>query len=125
VPVYNQQGPFTSGVSALTAAIMNNIETFLLAIQDANISAPGSGQWNCLKLALTTGTVKRIAKATGSATQTITHNWGEQADIVLPYYNGSFGTAPTQALAVKSETANAFTVVGQTAYSWTCLYIKF
>jgi hypothetical protein len=122
---YTDQGPFTNGVSAVTAALFTAINNWILTMDDANINAVGAGQLSMLKLGLTTGTVKRIARATGSATQTITHNWGEQADIVLPYYNGAFGTAPTQALAVKSETANAFTVVGQTGYSWTVLYIKF
>lgn len=125
IPTYTQQGPYTAGVTALTAAAMNAIEAFLLAIDDANISAPGGGQWNMLRAQLTTGSVKRIARATGGSTQTVTHNWGEQADIVLPYYNGTFGTAPTQALAVTNEGVNSFQVIGQSGYSWTVLYIKF
>jgi hypothetical protein len=125
LPVYTQSGPYTSGVTALTAAAMNAIETFLMAIDDANINAPGSGQWNVLKIALTTGSIKRIARGSGGSTQTITHNWGEQADLVLPYYNGSFGTAPTQAIAVANEGVNSFQVVGQSGYSWTVCYIKF
>lgn len=76
-------------------------------------------------LNLLKGSIKRIGKATGSNTQTITHNWGVQADAVLAYYNGAFGTPPTQALAVQNENANSFQVVGQTGYSWTVLYIGF
>ena len=76
-------------------------------------------------LNLLKGTVKRIGKSTGSATQTITHNWGVQADAVLAYYNGNFGSPPTQALYVQNETVNSFQIVGQAGYSWSVLYIGF
>lgn len=125
MPGYTPSGPYTNGVTAFTATFPNAVETWLASMNDSHVSCDGNGQISMLKAALTTGTIKRIAKATGSATQTITHNWGEQADIVLPYYNGAFGTPPAHPIAVKSETANAFTVVADGGYSWSCLYIKF
>jgi hypothetical protein len=92
---------------------------------DGVISTNGSGTMTLVKVAMTTGSIKRIARFSGSGNATITHSWGEQADIVLVYYNGDFGGPPTQAIAVYSETSNAFSVRAQSGYSWTACVIKF
>jgi hypothetical protein len=76
-------------------------------------------------LDLLKGSITRVGRATGSNTQTITHDWSHQADIVIPYYNGAFGVPPSQALAVQNENANSFQVVGQTGYTWTVFYLAF
>lgn len=128
MPTYTQQGPFTNGVSALTATIMNNIETFLLGIDDANISAPGSGQWNCLKIALTTGTLKRIARfsSTGTgATQTINHGLGEQPDIIILQYAGNFGTPPDHPAYYWGENSTQVSIRADNGYFYYGLAIKF
>lgn len=76
-------------------------------------------------LSLLTGTLTRVAKYSGVSDQVITHGLGVTPDLVIPYYAGAFGTAPTQALAVKSAGSTTFEVVGQTGYSWIVLAIKF
>lgn len=124
---YTPAGPFVDGgPPGLSAEWANPLEAFIQKLwADTLITSDHAGGLTVVKTVLTTGSIKRIGRSTGSATQTVTHNWGEQADIVLPYYNGSFGTAPTQAFAIKNETTNAFDVVGQSGYAWTVCYIKF
>jgi hypothetical protein len=95
------------------------------SLDNGAMSTDGAGNLTIAKALLTTGSVKRIARFTGSNDTVITHNWGEKADIVIPYYNGNFGGAPTQALFVENEGINSFEVVGQSGYSWTVLAIKF
>jgi hypothetical protein len=121
----------TDGSSpGISAEFLNSLETFLAsnlssAAYDTTITSNGTGGVTLAKVTYTTGSIFRIAKFTGSGTATITHNWGAQADIVLAYYNGAFGTAPTQAIAITGETSNAFQVVAQSGYSWSVLAIKF
>ncbi len=76
-------------------------------------------------LDLLAGSLTRVGRATGSNTQVVTHNWGHQADIVIPYYNGNFGTPPSQSLAVYNENANSFTVKGEVGYTWTVFFLAF
>lgn len=116
---------FTSGSTALTASFLNTLQDWIVGMQDANINAVGSGELDVKKIGLTTNSLKRLGKYTGSANQTITHSWGEQADIVLVYYNGNFGTPPSQVPAVYNEGVNSFSVHAQSGYSWTALVIKF
>jgi hypothetical protein len=107
---------------------MNNIETFLLAIDDANISAPGSGQWNCLKLGLTSGTLKRIARfsSTGTgAAQTLNHGLGETPDIILLQYAGNFGTPPSYPIAYWNENSTQVNVKAPSGYFYWGLALKF
>ena len=85
-----------------------------------NASGPNA---NISRVNFTSGSISRVAKSTGSGTQTITHNWGTPATVVIPYYNGNFGTPPTQALAVDTEGNNSFRVVGQVGYSWSVFYL--
>jgi hypothetical protein len=128
MPTYSQQGPFTNGSSALTATIMNNIESFLLAIDDANISAPGSGQWNCLKIQLTLGTIKRINRfsSTGTgASQTLNHGLGEQPDIILFNYAGNFGSPPDHPVYYWNENGTQVNVKADNGYFYYGLAIKF
>lgn len=123
-------------VNCANANISNVIASVHVDSPIVNTTTANVGTVNCTTenvqtvtintvLNLLKGSLTRVGKGTGINTQTITHNWGVQADIVIPYYNGAFGTPPTQALAVFSETANSFQVAGQTGYSWTVLYIKF
>lgn len=128
MPTYTQQGPFTNNVSALTATIMNNIETFLLAIDDANINAPGSGQWNVLKLALALGTLNRINRfsSTGTgAAQTLSHGLGAQPDIILFNYAGNFGSPPTHPIYYWNENSTQVNVKADNGYFYYGLAIKF
>ncbi len=120
----------TANASTLHSTGAGNIDGNLTvggtsSLDNTKITSNGAGTLTVVKEAFTTGSIKRIARFTGSSDQTITHNWGEQADIVLAYYNGAFGSAPTQAIAIKNEGANSFEVVGQTGYSWTVCAIKF
>lgn len=127
---YTRTGPFTDGgAPGISASFLNALEVFCAAGSfDSLVTADGSGKLTVVRVQLTTNSLKRIAKSTGSgngAAQTITHNWGEQADVVLPYYNGNFGTAPTQDIAVLNEGSNSFQVVAQNGYSYSVCYIKF
>lgn len=109
----------------MVMASLNSLKSNGVNNDSGTITTDNSGTMTMVKIAVTTGSVKRLARGSGGSTATITHNWGEQADIVMPYYNGNFGSPPTQSIAIKDETANAFTVVGQSGYAWTVLYIKF
>lgn len=124
----------TENVGKVIASI--EVDSPTVNTTTANVGTVNAGTVNCTTnnvqtvvintvLDLIKGSLTRIGKGTGSATQTITHNWGVQADLVLPYYNGAFGVPPTQALAVDSEGANSFRVIGQAGYSWSAAYIKF
>lgn len=119
----------TENVSNIIASV--HVDSPIVNATTANVGTVNCTTNNAQTVVVNTvldllkGSLTRIGKGTGSNTQTITHNWGVQADIVVPYYNGAFGSPPTQALAVANEGANSFQVVGQTGYSWSVLYIKF
>ncbi|MGH2505947.1 MAG: hypothetical protein ACRDHZ_00780 [Ktedonobacteraceae bacterium] len=116
---------WVNGSTPVDAANMNNIEAFLASLSDPSVTFNGGGMLTLLKLVLTIGTLTRIEKYSGAADQVITHGLGVTPDLTIPYYAGSFGTAPSQAIAVKNVGSTTFEVVGQSGYSWFVVAICF
>ena len=126
MPTYTQVGPFTSGVSPITAAFCNGLETWILAMDDPNISANGGGQMTMLKLALTTGTITRISRFSGTGSVTAAaHGLGGTPDIILFNYAGNFGSPPDHPIYYYNEGATTVHVVADSTYFWYGLAIKF
>lgn len=126
---YTKYGPFTdNGAPGISAEYENGVETFLSSINaaatDANITSNGNGGLSLVKVNLTNGSFSRMAVLGGSASQTITHNWGVNPDFVAVSYAGNFGTAPTHPLYWYTVDVNNVHVVGDSGYSWLALLIK-
>ncbi len=78
--LYPLTGPFVNGgAPGISAAFLNNLETWLRYAGDSNITADGSGHLTVASLTLTHGVIVRIAfgfAAVVAAGTTVTHNLG-------------------------------------------------
>ena len=129
---YAQRGPYTNNTTppGIDATLINNIETFLLqfagsVVTDNNIGADGNGKLTVVKLQLTTGTLTRISKFSGTGNQTVSHGLGANPDFVVIQYAGNFGSPPTHPAYFYNTTSSQVTVVADGGYVWVGLAIKF
>ena len=124
---YSKTGTFNAGAApGISSTFLNNVETWIDSMDDANISANGSGQMSMLKLALTTGTVTRISRFSGTGSVTAaSHGLGSTPDIILLQYAGNFGSPPDHPAYYYNEGTTTVHVVADTGYFWYGLAIKF
>ncbi len=113
--VYVAYGPFTNGSApGLSASLFNDIDNCL------------TGNLGLAKVLLTTGSIARIAKFSGTGSVTgATHGLGGTPDFVIIMYAGSFGSPPTQVPSYVNTTSTTVDIAAQSAYSWLALAIKF
>jgi hypothetical protein len=117
---------FTSGVSTITAAYLNGVETFIDTMDDANINAAGGGRLNVLTLGFTTGTITRMSRFSGTGSVTAAaHGLGGTPDIILFNYAGNFGSPPDHPIYYYNEGSSTVHVVADSTYFWYGLAIKF
>lgn len=131
---YSNTGPFVNNSTppGISATFLNNIESFLdqfsgSVVTDGNISTNGSGTLTVKTIALTTGTLTRISKFTGTGTgsaQTATHGLGAVPDMVIVQYAGNFGSPPTHPIYWYNTTSSSVTIVADNAYAWVAIAIK-
>ena len=129
---YSDSGPFTDNTTppGISAGLLNNIESFLnqfagSVVTDGSISTNGSGTLTVKEIKLSTGTLARISKFSGTGNQTVSHGLGANPDMVLVNSAGNFGSAPTHPIYWYNTTSTQVTVVADGGYTWNALAFKF
>ena len=111
---YSLTGPFTNGTSpGISATFLNNVETFLAYAADTNITTDGSGNLTVASVALTHGTVTRIAFGFSAITTggtTVTHNLGANPTAIFMLASSASVTQVYASSTVTTTTFTAFTV---------------
>ena len=132
---YANTGPFTNNTTppGINATFLNNIESFLdqfagSVVTDSSISTNGSGTLTIKTVQLTTGTITRIAKFSGTGTgsgQTVSHGLGANPDMVWLSYAGNFGSPPSHPTYWYNSTSSQVTIVADSGYAWVAIALKF
>ena len=117
---YLNTGPFTSNAApGISAAFLNNIETFLDALNsasyDTHVSSDGSGNVTVTSLKFANGLIRALAygqtRGLTNAGQTITHGLGGTPGVVFTQFEaGSGNTTPVLVAYISNLTSTTFLI---------------
>jgi hypothetical protein len=127
---YPATGPFTTGVTPITAAFLNNLETYLGYAADSNVSADGSGNITARSIHLNRGSLFEIGFFSGVGTVgSVAHGCSAKPNIIVVVYHPAsdttFGGEPSVIPHAENIGNTNTGIRAQTSYNWRAIAIRF